>query len=253
MPKTVLITGVTSGIGKACAQLFAREGYNMVITGRRKEKLEQLGDDLEQQYGIDTLRLILDVRDRLAVTEILGAIPESWKDIDVLINNAGLCVGLDPIQQGNLDDWDVMIDTNVKGLLYVTRVVAGWMVQRKSGHIINIGSIAARETYPNGNVYCATKHAVDSLSKAMRVDLLPHRIRVTAVHPGPAETEFSIVRFRGDEQRAKKVYEGYEALTAGDIADAIWFAVSRPPHVNINDLLIMPAAQATATMIDRSW
>ena len=251
MPHTVLITGATSGIGEACAHLFAREGYNLVLAARRKDKLEQLSAALEEEYDVKTCCIILDVRDKKAVKERLGNLPEAWKHIDVLINNAGLCIGLDPIHQGNMEEWDNMIDTNVKGLLYVSRVVSCWMTKRKTGHIINIGSIAARETYANGNVYCATKHAVDSLSKAMRIDLLPFHIKVTAIHPGPAETEFSEVRFRGDVDRAKKVYEGYQPLAAEDIAEAIWFAVSRPAHVNINDLLIMPAAQATATLIDR--
>lgn len=250
--KTVLITGATSGIGAACARLFANEQYNLVLAGRRRDRLDKLADELEQQFGIKTYCLVLDVRDKKAVSDMLGHLPEQWKQVDILINNAGLCIGLEPLHQGNMDDWDIMIDTNVKGLLYVTRVVSCWMVKRKTGHIINIGSIAARETYPNGNVYCATKHAVDSLSKAMRIDLLPYQIKVTAVHPGPAETEFSEVRFKGDKERAKKVYEGYQALGAEDIAEAIWFAVSRPAHVNINDLLIMPAAQATATLIDRN-
>lgn len=252
MQKTVLITGATSGIGEACAQLFAKEKFNLILAARRKDRLEQLASELSENSGIKVLTLILDVRDKNAVTQKLESLPDAWKDVDVLINNAGLCIGLDPVQQGNIDEWDTMIDTNVKGLLYISRIVSCWMTKRKKGHIINIGSIAAKEIYANGNVYCATKHAVEALSKAMRIDMLPYHIKVTAIHPGPAETEFSEVRFRGDSQRAKKVYEGYQALMAQDIADAIWFAVSRPSHVNIDDLLIMPSAQATATIVDRN-
>ncbi|HEY0898347.1 MAG TPA: SDR family NAD(P)-dependent oxidoreductase, partial [Sphingobacteriaceae bacterium] len=173
------------------------------------------------------------------------ALPQEWKSVDVLINNAGLSQGLDPIHQGDPGDWDTMIDTNIKGLLYVTKVVSNWMVTRQSGHIINIGSIAGKETYANGNVYCATKHAVDSLNKAMRIDLLPHHIKVTGIHPGAVETEFSEVRFKGDKERAAKVYEGFDPLLAADVADAIWYVVSRPAHVNINDMIIMPSAQAS--------
>lgn len=252
MEKTVLITGATSGIGEACAQLFANEKYNLILAARRKERLEHLASDLSEKFGVKVLTLVLDVREKNNVTQKLETLPDAWKNVDVLINNAGLCLGLDPVQQGNMDEWDTMIDTNVKGLLYVSRIVSCWMTKRKKGHIINIGSIAAKEIYPNGNVYCATKHAVEALSKSMRIDMLPFHIKVTAIHPGPAETEFSEVRFRGDTDRAKKVYEGYKALMAQDIAEAIWFAVSRPSHVNIDDLLIMPAAQATATIVDRN-
>ena len=252
MEKTVLITGATSGIGEACAQLFAKEKYNLILAARRKDRLEQLASDLSEKFGTKVLTVILDVRDKYAVTQQLESLPDLWKNVDVLINNAGLCIGLDPLQQGNIDEWDTMIDTNVKGLLYVSRIVSCWMTKRKTGHIINIGSIAAKEIYANGNVYCATKHAVEALSKSMRIDMLPFHIKVTAIHPGPVETEFSEVRFRGDMTRAKKVYEGYQALVAQDISEAIWFAVSRPSHVNIDDLLIMPAAQATATIVDRN-
>jgi len=213
--------------------------------------LRELAEDLIWQHKSAVYTIVLDVRDPLAVRGKLGLLPAEWKKADVLVNNAGLSLGLDPVQRGNPEDWDVMIDTNVKGLLYVTREVAEWMIGQRSGHIINIGSIAAREVYPNGNVYCATKHAVDALNKGMRIDLLPYGIRVTAIHPGPVETEFSIVRFRGDADRAKKVYEGYQALTAEDVAEVVEFAVNRPAHVNIDDLLIMPAAQATATLINR--
>ncbi len=252
MKKTVLITGATAGIGEACAYLFAAQGYRLLLAARRKERLDTLARTLANQYNTSVKTVVMDVRNRTAVEESLDNLPTEWQNVDVLINNAGLSLGLDPLQTGNPDDWDTMIDTNIKGLLYVTRKVSGWMVHRKSGHIINIGSIAAKETYPNGNIYCATKHAVDSLSQAMRIDMLSHGIKVTAIHPGPAETEFSQVRFKGDTERAKKVYEGYQPLTAQDIAETIWFAVSRPAHVNISDLLIMPAAQATATIVHRN-
>lgn len=252
MSKTVLITGVSSGIGEACAELFARQQYGLVLVARRRERLDALAGRLEKEYGVKTKTVVLDVRDKAAVACLFNKLEAPWGQVDVLINNAGLCLGLEPVQQGTVDDWDTMIDTNVKGLLYMTKAVANRMIDAgKGGHIINIGSIAAKEVYPNGNVYCATKHAVDALSRAMRIDLLPHGIKVTAIHPGPAETEFSQVRFKGDAERAKKVYQGYQALTATDIAETIWFAVSRPPHVNIDDLLIMPAQQATATIVNR--
>jgi 3-hydroxy acid dehydrogenase/malonic semialdehyde reductase len=246
--KIALITGATSGIGAACARLFAAKGYKLVLVARRAVMLEQLANELKEQFKTEVQWLIADVRAKDAITAALESLPEAWKKVDVLVNNAGLSQGLEPINEGNTNDWDTMIDTNVKGLLYVTKVVSNWMIQQQSGHIINIGSIAGKEVYPNGNVYSATKHAVDALNKGMRMDLLPHRIKVTAINPGMVETEFSIVRFKGDEERAKNVYKGFEPLLAQDIADAIWFVVSRPAHVNINDMLIMPTAQATATM-----
>jgi 3-hydroxy acid dehydrogenase/malonic semialdehyde reductase len=245
MPKIVLITGATSGIGKACAAIFAREKYNLILTGRRAERLKALKQELEAQEGVNIVILCFDVSDKDAVSENLNNLPEDWKNIDILLNNAGLSQGLSAIQDGELSDWETMIDTNVKGLLYVSKIVSGWMITHKKGHIINLGSIAAKEVYPNGNVYCATKHAVDALNKAMRIDLLPYGIKVTGIHPGAVETEFSVVRFKGDEEKAKKVYEGYEPLKALDIAETIWFAASRPAHVNISDLLIMPTAQAS--------
>ena len=251
MSKIALITGATAGIGEACARLFAQEKYNLILLARRTEKLEELAVKLRQQFDVQVKIITADVRNKADVSK-LETLENEWKKVDILINNAGLSQGLDPIQEGNPDDWDTMIDTNVKGLLYVTRVVSPWMVERKSGHIINIGSIAGKETYANGNVYCATKHAVDSLNKAMRIDLLAHSIKVTAIHPGAVETEFSEVRFKGDKERAKKVYEGFEPLHAQDIAEAIWFAVSRPAHVNINDMLIMPTAQANTTHLLKS-
>lgn len=246
--KTALITGATSGIGEACAHLFAQQGYRLILVARRENKLQELAKHFTDKYAVEIKTLVADVREKVALTAVLNSLPEDWKDVDVLVNNAGLSQGLEPIDKGDTDDWDTMIDTNVKGLLYVTKIVSNWMINAKKGHIINIGSIAGKEVYPNGNVYCATKHAVDALNKGMRMDLLPHGIKVTAIHPGMVETEFSKVRFKGDEDRAKKVYDGFDPLLAQDIADAIWFAVSRPPHVNINDMLIMPTAQASATL-----
>ncbi|MBW4889664.1 SDR family NAD(P)-dependent oxidoreductase [Mucilaginibacter sp. HMF5004] len=251
MSKIVLITGATAGIGEACAHTFAREKYNLVLTGRRADRLEKLAEKLKAQYGVDVMQLVFDVEDKELVVSKLEGLPEHWKKIDILINNAGLSKGLDPIQAGQFDDWDTMIDTNIKGLLYVSKTVANWMIANGQGHIINMGSIAGKEIYANGNVYCATKAAVDFLSKGMRVDLLPHDIKVTAIHPGAVETEFSMVRFNGDAERAKKVYEGLVPLTAEDIAETIWFAASRPAHVNINEMIITPTRQANATVFNR--
>lgn len=251
MAKIALITGATSGIGAACADTFAAQGYDLILIARRENLLLALAQELSGKYGAQVKKIQADVRDKENINYVLDTLTADWKNVDVLINNAGLSQGLDPIDKGDTEDWDTMIDTNVKGLLYVTKVVSTWMVGRSSGHIINIGSIAGKEVYPNGNVYCATKHAVDALSKGMRIDLLPHGIKVTAIHPGMVETEFSVVRFKGDENRAKKVYDGLEPLLAPDIADAIWYAVSRPAHVNINDMLIMPTAQATGTIVKR--
>lgn len=251
MAKIALITGASSGIGEACAHIFAQQGYHLILLGRREDRLEKIAHHLTAKYEIEVKKIQADVRDKENIKYVLETLPAAWKNVDVLINNAGLSQGLDPIDKGDTDDWDVMIDTNIKGLLYVSRVVTSWMVAQKKGHIVNIGSIAGKEVYANGNVYCATKHAVDALNKAMRIDLLPHGIKVTGIHPGAVETEFSIVRFKGDEGRAKKVYDGFEPLIAQDIADAIWYAVSRPPHVNINDMLIMPTAQANGNLIKR--
>lgn len=251
MVKIALITGASAGIGEACAHLFAQQGYHLILLGRRAHLLDKIANQLIDKYAIEVKKIEADVRDKENINYVLETLPNNWKNIDVLINNAGLSQGLDPIDKGNTDDWDTMIDTNVKGLLYVTKVVSSWMVAKKKGHIVNIGSIAGKEVYANGNVYCATKHAVDALNKAMRIDLLPHGVKVTGIHPGAVETEFSVVRFKGDEARAKKVYDGFEPLIAQDIAEAIWFAVSRPAHVNINDLLIMPTAQANGSLIKR--
>lgn len=249
--KIAFITGASAGIGYATARLFAASGYNLILTARRMDRLEKLAAELRALHGCSVLCLELDVRDRDAVRQTVEGLDESWKNIGVLVNNAGLASGLNTIDNGNIDDWEVMIDTNIKGLLYVTRAVVPLMKANKAGHIVNIGSIAGKEVYMNGNVYCATKHAVDALNKAMRLELASYPIRVTAVHPGAVETEFSVVRFKGDEERAAKVYEGFENLVAEDVADAIWFAVSRPAHVNINELTIMPAAQPTAAVIHR--
>jgi len=251
MSKIALVTGATSGIGEACAHVFARERYDLILTGRRADRLEKIAAQLIAEYNVKVNVLEFDVRDRESVFAKLEELTEDWRKVNVLVNNAGLSQGLDPIQNGNIDDWETMIDTNIKGLLYVTKVVSNWMISNGFGHIINLGSIAGKEVYPNGNVYCASKYAVDALSKGMRADLLPYGIRVTAVHPGAVETEFSVVRFKGDEARAKKVYDGFEPLVAVDIAETIWFAASRPAHVNINELTIMPTAQASATNIFR--
>jgi len=251
MSKIALITGATSGIGEACAHLFAREHYNLVLTGRRIDRLEKLAKKLNTKYNTEIAVSSFDVREREQVISNLEELPAKWKKVNVLVNNAGLSQGLDPINNGSYDDWDTMIDTNIKGLLYVSKVVSNWMVANKFGHIVNLGSIAGKEVYPSGNVYCATKSAVDALSTAMRIDLLPYGIKVTGVHPGAVDTEFSEVRFKGDKERAKKVYDGFEPLVAADIAETIWFAVSRPAHVNINEIIVMPTAQASAAIISR--
>ena len=251
MSKIVCVTGATSGIGRATAEIFAANGYNLIITGRRKELLEQLGEELVNKYKIDLIALNFDVRNNEAVNKAFDSLPEGWRNIDILVNNAGLAVGLGPIQEGVIDDWERMIDTNVKGLLYVSRKVLPWLVERKKGHVFNIASIAGKETYLNGNVYCATKSAVDSLSKAMRMDMVPYGIKVTNVAPGAVETEFSIVRFKGDQQRADNVYKGYEPLTGQDIANTIYYVTTLPDHVCINDLLITPKAQASASIFHK--
>lgn len=245
--KTAFITGASSGIGWAAAVALGRAGFQLVLTGRRLERLQELARELGDQ--VPTHLLTFDVRDRAAVEAAVAGLPAEFADVDVLINNAGNAHGLAPIQQGNPDDWDAMLDGNVKGLLYVSRAVLPAMTRRNTGHIINIGSIAGHETYANGNVYCASKAAVAALTKGMRLDLLPHHIRVAEVNPGAVETEFSEVRFKGDTQRAAGVYQGYEALRAEDVADLLAFMVTRPAHVNIAEVLILPAAQGAATVI----
>ena len=249
MSKTAVITGATAGIGQATAELFAQKGWNLIITGRRQKRLTELKTELETQYSVQVAPLCFDVRDFNATKAALSTL--NTKRVDLLINNAGLAAGKDPIQSGSLDHWERMIDTNVKGLLYVTRLIAPQMIERKSGHIINIGSLAGKEVYANGNVYCATKHAVDALSRAMRLDMNQHSIKVTNIAPGLVETEFSVVRFDGDESKAKATYRGFEPLTAKDIADCIWFAASRPHHVTIGDMLILPTAQANSTTVNK--
>ena len=249
---TILITGATSGIGLSTAELFAGKGHSLIITGRRKERLDEIKKDLEKKFGVKVTPLCFDIRKNNEVEEAIASLGSLADQIDVLVNNAGLAAGLSSIQDGNLDHWERMIDTNVKGLLYITKIVSRHMIANKRGHIINIGSIAGKEVYANGNVYCATKHAVDALNKAMRIDLLPHHIRVTAVNPGMVETEFSIVRFDGDEAKAKKVYQGMQPLLPEDIAETIYWAATRPAHVNINDIVIMPSVQASATNVIRN-
>lgn len=248
--KIALITGATAGIGKETASLLSEKHFNLIITGRRQELLEQLKKELEHE-NCKVRTLCFDVRSKPAVDTALASLPEDWKKVDVLLNNAGLAAGLAPVNSADVDDWETMIDTNIKGLLYMTREVSQWMIARKQGHIINISSIAGIEVYPNGSVYCATKHAVNAITKAMRIELAPHGIKVGTISPGAIETEFSLVRFKGDEEKAAKVYEGFTPLNARDIAESIYFVLTRPPHVNIDDLLIMPTAQASARDIFR--
>lgn len=248
--RTALITGASSGIGRATAVAFAEAGIDLIICGRRKEQLESLQRELGQKVKVHVLQF--DVSQKQEVFQALENLPEDCKEIDILVNNAGNAHGLDPIQTGSLDDWEAMIDINVKGLLYVSKAIIPQMVQKQQGHIINIGSIAGKEVYPNGNVYSATKHAVDALNKAMRIDLNQSGIRVGAVNPGLVETEFSEVRFKGDRERANSVYQGFQPLKPEDIAEIILFMVTRPPHVNIADLLVLPTAQANSTIVNKN-
>jgi NADP-dependent 3-hydroxy acid dehydrogenase YdfG len=252
MNQTVFITGATSGFGEACAHKFAAHKYRLLLNGRRTERLEKLKATLEKEYGAHCLLLPFDVRDREAVDHSISGLPEEWKSIDILINNAGLALGRDLFDQASLDDWDTMLDTNVRGLLYVSKAVVPFMTARNKGHIINLGSIAGKEVYERGNVYCASKAAVDSISQAMRIDLLKHHIRVTAIHPGAAETEFSLVRFKGAEDAAAKTYEGFQPLSAEDVAGIIFYTASLPPHVCINDLVVTCTQQANTYIFDKS-
>jgi 3-hydroxy acid dehydrogenase/malonic semialdehyde reductase len=251
MNRIALITGATSGIGFSTAKILAKNNFDLIITGRRDERLKDFKKELESSGNTKVLTICFDVRNRKQVIKAITELPKEWKNIDVLVNNAGLASGFGHIQDGDIEDWEQMIDTNIKGLLYVTKVVLPGMVSRNSGHIINISSIAGQEVYENGNVYCASKHAVSALSKSMRIDLLKNNIKVTNISPGMAETEFSIVRFHGDKTQAKKFYEGLIPLSGDDIADAILYVLTRPPHVCINEMLIMPTAQATATITNR--
>ena len=251
MNKIVLITGATSGIGRSCAYVFAKNKHDLIITGRRKDRLNEISADLKSKYGVNVFSLSFDIRNNEAVKDAVASIPFDWRNIEILINNAGLAVGLGTLQDGDIDDWERMIDTNVKGLLYISRAVLPLLVEQNIGHVINIGSIAGKEVYPNGNVYCATKHAVDALSKAMRIDLVKHGIKVTQIAPGAIETEFSIVRFKGDKDKADSIYTGYQPLMPDDIANVAYYATTLPPHVNINDLVIVPTAQANATVFNK--
>lgn len=247
MKKTIFITGATSGIGKSTAYLFASKGYNLILTGRREERLAQIKADLESNYTCDVQTLCFDVRDQNEATKAISSIDKDrFPTIDILLNNAGLASGLNTIDKGEFSDWDVMIDTNVKGLLYVTRILLPQLKKQPTAHIINIGSTAGKNVYQNGNIYCATKHAVDALSQSMRIELLPFGIKVTAINPGACETEFSVVRFHGDQERADKVYQGFDPLTPEDIADSIYYCASLPKHVCINDLTLTCLTQANA-------
>lgn len=249
--KIALVTGASSGIGQATAYIFAEHGYDLFLIARREDRLVEIKEELERKFSIKVFCLTLDLRDRKALENAWQTVPNEWKKIEVLVNNAGLSLGLEPFFDGNVDDWENMIDTNIKSLLYVSKIVANEMIKNAKGHIINIGSIAGKESYPNGNVYCSTKAAVDSLTKSMRMDLVTKGIKVSAVHPGAVETEFSVVRFKGDQERADNVYKGFEPLVAQDIADVIYFMASRPAHVNVQDVLVMPTAQAAATIINK--
>ena len=246
-----LITGVTSGIGKASAEIFAKNGYDLIITGRRNDRLKELSAELKKKFKIKVLELNFDVRKLKEVKKNLSSLSGTWKKIDVLINNAGLASGFSALQDGDIEDWEKMIDTNVKGLLYVTRHIAPLMIENKKGHIINVASLAGKQAYPKGNVYCATKFAVDALSQSMRIDMLEHGIRVTNIAPGLVETEFSVVRFHGNAERAKQTYSKIRPLTPEDIAEIIYWTSSRPAHVNINDVVITPTAQANAYLVHR--
>lgn len=249
--KIVFITGATSGIGKACAYSFAKEKANLIINARREDLLNEIADDLRDNYGIKVLAFKMDVTDRDEVEKAIAAIPEEWKNIDVLLNNAGLAKGLAKLYEDDPENWEVMIDTNVKGLLYVTRAIVPGMVERNSGHIINLGSIAGRIAYPKGGVYCATKHALNAITNSLRIDVNDKNIRVSTVDPGAVETNFSLIRFEGDKKKSDEVYRGYEQLVAEDIADCVLFCATRPPHVSIHEIVVMPRAQANPFVLHR--
>ncbi|MAE09231.1 MAG: NAD(P)-dependent oxidoreductase [Bacteroidetes bacterium] len=250
MNKITLITGATSGIGRSCAYLFAQNNHDLILIGRRKNRLDEISGELKSNYNIQVLQLTLDVRDNEAVKKAISTLPDEWKLIEILINNAGLAVGLNTLQDGDVDDWERMIDTNIKGLLYMSRAVLPMFVQQNRGHVINIDSIAGKEVYTNGNVYCASKHAVDALTKSMR-DLVKHGVKVTQVAPGAIETEFSLVRFKGDKDQADNIYKGFKPLSPDDIANVVYYTTTLPAHVNINDIVIMPTAQASATVFNK--
>ena len=251
MAKIVFVTGATAGFGRACAEKFAENGYNVIINGRRKERLEELQQQLQQQYSIKVLPLAFDVQDKQAVFSAIEGIPSEWTSIDILVNNAGLALGRDYFDEANMDDWETMLDTNVKGLLYVSRAVLPLMKERTAGHIINIGSTAGKEVYEKGNVYCASKYAVNAISQSMRIDLLRYGIKVTVVNPGAAETEFSLVRFKGDAETAKSVYKGFQPLAAEDVANVVFYCATLPAHVCINDLVVTSSAQANSFYFNR--
>ncbi|MCC7525602.1 MAG: SDR family NAD(P)-dependent oxidoreductase [Chitinophagaceae bacterium] len=246
MEKIVFITGATSGFGEACAIRFAEAGYDTIITGRRKDRLEKLQQTIEEKFDVNVLPLAFDVSNRQETFKSINEIPENWRHIHILINNAGLALGRDFFDEADIDEWDTMLDTNVKGLLYVSKAILPFMIAQGKGHIINLGSVAAKEVYERGNVYCASKFAVEAISRSMRIDLLRHHIKVTAIHPGAAETEFSLVRFKGDAAQAESVYQGFKPLTANDVAEVIYYCTTVPDHVCINDLVICPAQQASA-------
>ena len=249
--KIALVTGATSGIGKACALILAKEGCDVIITGRRDDRLSELSNEITNTHKRKCLTLTFDIRKQVQVKEAIEGLDADWRNVDILINNAGLASGFSKLHEGDVDDWEKMIDTNIKGLLYITREVVPGMVKRGHGDIVNIGSIAGREAYSNGNVYCATKHAVDALTKGLRMDLFDTPLRVSTVDPGLVKTEFSIIRFHGDKDKAKNVYKGMQPLIAEDIAEAVLFVVNRPPHVQIGEILIFPTAQGAATLVSR--
>jgi len=250
--KNVLVTGASSGIGRACAAAFAQAGSRLMLAARRKDRLDALASELRERHGVEILTTSLDVRDRNAVDDWIGGLPGDWREIDILVNNAGLSRGIEPLHKGDISDWEEMIDTNVKGLLYVTRAVLPGMVDRGHGHVINIGSIAGHEVYPGGNVYCATKHAVTALNRGLAIDTLGTGVRVSSVDPGMVETEFSLVRFHGNAERADGVYDGLEPLSGEDVAEAVIFCATRPAHANVREMILMPSAQAAAVHAHRT-